>query len=1014
MMIKKAWIAALVLTILVAMTPAAHALDTLMMPTTEKIKVLATDHFTILYQAPLAMAAPIMADYCEEAYHVLTRLLEMQPRHKIRVYLEDTFDTHNGWATVVPKDTMAIYLAGSVQGAEIYQPGNYLRRTVYHELMHVLSMDLRAGYNKVLENIFGQIDPSVLGGDMLSYLLFLSTASPNMLAPNWYLEGTAMYAETEFAAPGRGRSSLGDMIFRTAVKDDNLIPYSEWYLYTPRWPYGSTAYWYGMRLIQHLSETSARPNPVGETIQSVSKSFLFNAGGGIRKASQKHWKHMAREMLQQERDRQTLNLRMLGQIPHTPVKRLTARPIAVSNVRFSGNKIYLMAATEEKRNTLYSYDPATAKLRKIRNAHTPTPIGSLSATADGRYLYYTNLEIQSTENVWYEVRRHDTSTGSDQCLTRKGRYRYVDISPDGGQLAAISQRLGITYLMEVPVTAAGDTQQEKVITTAGLEADLAAPRYSPDGRHIVYVEADDDWFFLKIYDRGAGKNRVLYRSKAQIIAPTWHPGGRQIVFGHDANGVYNLYRMPLAGAAAPTPVTHVWGGLFFPSFSSDGRTLAAVSYDGFGPHLSTIAYTPRALAGKSLPVITSRWRGGKVDGLIAEARTKRESFSTAARKAETKKYNSLTAIRPDFWTPWATVSTFGAQGGLAASFSDPANHQQLQLMGGMESEYQSPLAQINYTYRGLKPDLTLYGGLGQAAYPNLLESPGRIDRFDYAEETQRFGAAVTFPLLTRIQRQLSLTVGYEFLRRDVIEELEDDYEGVALTAQPTDKDQGSAWGRIDYSSGTIHGRSISLEDGFLISLGAEYSSPSLGGDIDTSRMLADFNQYITMPYLRNHVLKISGAYGAGWGDDFAQGQFGLGGFDLLPTALKPGIPRTLGLRGYDSNFQTGQQVVRAAAAYRFPVWNIFKGMESGFPIYSRDLFLELFYEGGRTYDDEGIGDDIGWLHSAGLELNYGLTLIRFLSFAPGLGVAYVPQRDDRDPDEYEVVPYLSIKLWANP
>jgi hypothetical protein len=122
----------------------------------------------------------------------------------------------------------------------------------------------------------------------------------------------------------------------------------------------------------------------------------------------------------------------------------------------------------------------------------------------------------------------------------------------------------------------------------------------------------------------------------------------------------------------------------------------------------------------------------------------------------------------------------------------------------------------------------------------------------------------------------------------------------------------------------------------------------------------------------------------------------------------------LGLRGYDSNFQTGQEVVRAAAAYRFPVWNIFKGMESGFPLYNRDLFLEVFYEAGRTYDDEGIGDDIGWLHSAGLEVNFGLTLLRYVSFAPGIGVAYAPQRDDRDPDEYEVVPYISIKGWASP
>ncbi len=1014
MTMKKAWIASLLLTIFAATAPAVHAIDTLMMPTTEKIKSLETDHFTILYQAPLAMAAPILAGYCEEAYHVLTRLLEMQPRHKIRVYLEDTFDTHNGWATVVPKNTVAIYLAGSAQGSEIYQPGNYLRRTVYHELMHVLCMDLRAGYNKALEKIFGQIDPTVLGGDVLSYLLFLSTASPNMLAPNWYLEGLSMYAETEFAGPGRGRSTLGDMLFRTAVKDDNLLPYSEWYLTTPRWPYGSAAYWYGMRLIQHLSETSDRPNPVGDTIQSVSKSFLFNAGGGIRKVSEKHWKQMARDMLQQERDLQTRHLHMLEQVPHTPVKRLTARPIAVSNVRFAGDKIFLMAATEEKRNTLYRYDPASGTLTKIRNAHTPVPIGSLSATADGRYLYYTSLEIQSTENIWYEVRRYDTLTGGDKCLTRNGRYRYVDVSPRGDQLSVISQRYGITYLMEVPVAAAGDTQREKIITTAGLEADLAAPRYSPDGRHIAYVEADGNWFYLKVYDHSAGRNRVLYRSEFQIIAPTWHPDGEQIVFGHDANGVYNLYRLPMAGAAAPTPVTHVSGGMFFPSFSSDGRTLAAVSYDGFGPHLATTPYIPQALAGISLPVITPRWQGGKVDGFIAEAQARRESFIAAARKAETKNYNSLTAIRPDFWTPWATASTFGAQGGLAASFSDPANHQQLQVVGGMESEYQSPLVQISYTYQGLKPDLTLYGGLGQAAYPDLLESPGRIDRFDYAEETQFFGAAVTFPLWTRIRRQVSLTVGYEFLRRDVIEELEDDYDAYTLNVRPTDEDQGSAWGRIDYFSGTMHGRSISLEDGFLISAGAEYSNPSLGGDIDTSRVLVDFNQYITMPYLRNHVLKISGTYGAGWGDHFAQGQFGLGGFDPLPAALKPGIERTLGLRGYDSNFQTGQEVIRTAAAYRLPLWNIFKGLESGFPLYSRDLFLEIFYEGGRTYDDEGIGDDIGWLNSAGLEANFGLTLLRFVSFAPGIGVVYVPQRDDRDPDEYEVVPYLSIKLWTSP
>lgn len=76
------------------------------------------------------------------------------------------------------------------------------------------------------------------------------------------------------------------------------------------------------------------------------------------------------------------------------------------------------------------------------------------------------------------------------------------------------------------------------------------------------------------------------------------------------------------------------------------------------------------------------------------------------------------------------------------------------------------------------------------------------------------------------------------------------------------------------------------------------------------------------------------------------------------------------------------------------------------------LHLEVFYEGGRTYDDNRFGDDGGWLHAAGVEVNYGLSILRFLRFAPGIGVAYAPQRDDRDPDEYEAVAYLSLKLWT--
>lgn len=1019
-MFKKCWFTSVVLIILAASAPVTHAYTFFKMPTTEKIKVLDTDHFKILYQAPLADAAPVVAGYFEEAYFVLTSLLDQKPSETIRVYLTDAFDTHNGWATVVPRNTIAIYLSGTGQGSQIYQPGNYLRRTIYHELMHLLSMDMRSGYNKVLEKIFGKIDPLVTGGDLLSYLLFLTTASPNMLAPNWYLEGIAMYAETEFVGPGRGQSTLGDMLFRTAVKDNNLIPYSQWYLETPRWPYGSAAYWYGMRLIQYLSETSDHANPVGNTTRAVSDAFLFNFNSGIRSVTQTHWKRMAREMLKHELRTQNANLQTLETVPFTPVRRLTPKTMAVRNVRFAGNTLFVQTATEEKRNTLYAFNPTTGALTKIGNAHTPIPDGSLSATADGRYLYYTNLEIIDTDNLWYEVCRYDTQNRRSRVLTRRGRYRWLDISPDGAHMAAVSQRQGITYLLEVPVDRLGDPNYETVLATTELETDLAAPRYSPDGNRIVYVEADGRRFTLKMYHRATGKSKTLWQSPTQIIAPCWHPDGNEIVFGSDANGVHNLYRLSVAGTARPAPVTHVWGGLFFPSFSQDGRTLAAVNYDGFGPHLVTMPYKPKTLlAAASLPKIKPRWQGGKTAAIKTELQNRLPGIQSAVRETDPKNYHSITAIRPDFWTPWASFSTYGGQGGLAAGFSDPAKHQELVLIGGVESEYSSPLALVSHTYRGLKADINLYAGLGQQAYPDLLASSNTTRRYDYAEETQFAGAAISFPLLTRLNRQLTFNVGYKFLQRDVIDDIEEDYDGVNISVAPTEEDEGTVWGRLDYFSGTVHGRSISIEDGSLISIGADYSDASLGGDIEATRVLVDVNQYISMPWLKNHVLKISGTYGEGWGDDYAQGLFGLGGFSSLPAAFMPGIARNLGLRGYDTNYQTGQSVVRAGAAYRFPMLNFSKGIESGFPFYSRNLFVELFYEGGRTYDDLDIGDDTGWLNSAGLEVNFGMTLTRFLQFAPGIGVVYAPERDDRqedrddDEEEDEVVGYITIKMWYN-
>jgi hypothetical protein len=72
------------------------------------------------------------------------------------------------------------------------------------------------------------------------------------------------------------------------------------------------------------------------------------------------------------------------------------------------------------------------------------------------------------------------------------------------------------------------------------------------------------------------------------------------------------------------------------------------------------------------------------------------------------------------------------------------------------------------------------------------------------------------------------------------------------------------------------------------------------------------------------------------------------------------------------------------------------------------LFAEVFYEGGRTWDDQSNGAGEEWINAGGVEVNYAMKMFRFLAFSPGLGVVYAP---DRREDELQL--YLSIKGWVN-
>jgi outer membrane protein assembly factor BamA len=290
------------------------------------------------------------------------------------------------------------------------------------------------------------------------------------------------------------------------------------------------------------------------------------------------------------------------------------------------------------------------------------------------------------------------------------------------------------------------------------------------------------------------------------------------------------------------------------------------------------------------------------------------------------------------------------------------------------------------------------------------------DVFDYDETVGEIGTAVTYGWV-RADWESRITLGYLYTEQQVIAESADAYEDERL--RPADLFEGrtsALWAHVAFFNPTAFPRSHSWEDGRYLSAVVDWASEHLGGELERVRVRGDGAEYISLPWGRNHVLKLEGTAGTSFGDDTAQGAFGVGGVEGLGSITDSGVRRNVWLRGYRENTQVGEHVVKAGLAYRFPVFSLYHGVTPTLPWYLHQGFIEVFYEGGTAWNGTRAPDEKEWLNSMGVEFNVSMTLFRFLDIAPGLGVAYVPERDEQrfdDGEEDTVQVYLTLKSTVN-
>jgi Tol biopolymer transport system component len=154
-------------------------------------------------------------------------------------------------------------------------------------------------------------------------------------------------------------------------------------------------------------------------------------------------------------------------------------------------------------------------------------------------------------------------------VTRAGETAIADLSQGTNMTVALAPNVGtlvvglVDQLWRVPAAGGG----AEALTPADETA--RNPRYSPDGRSIVYQRLTDGQWDLWLLDLGTGDRRALTSTALDEIEPDFTADGRAVVFVSNRTGHFCVWSVDLA-SGVETQLTEETGDASFPSASELG------------------------------------------------------------------------------------------------------------------------------------------------------------------------------------------------------------------------------------------------------------------------------------------------------------------------------------------------------------------------------------------------------------------------------------------------------------
>jgi serine/threonine-protein kinase len=141
----------------------------------------------------------------------------------------------------------------------------------------------------------------------------------------------------------------------------------------------------------------------------------------------------------------------------------------------------------------------------------------------------------------------DVESGREQLLI--ARAFSPAFSPDGGQLAFDADWAGPHRIW---ITDSGGRNPLQLTTDSSEAAVHTSPRWSPDGKRIVFRRIRQTNADIMTVDLATKSASHITDDNVPDLNPVWSPSGRWIYFSSSRGGGMNIWRIPVASAGTPT------------------------------------------------------------------------------------------------------------------------------------------------------------------------------------------------------------------------------------------------------------------------------------------------------------------------------------------------------------------------------------------------------------------------------------------------------------------------------